>query len=430
MKKTKIFSLLFSSAFLILSSCNKDIDFSPVIDVKTPLQNQSFAYGDTIFVRAEIQDKIPIVSVSVSLVNSAKAEVSPQQIKAFDQKLINTYNEIVLDNLQLESGQYYIHIIARNESNSKSYFHPIQISGIQRVWNGLFIITKSSSQGLDVLFMDTIGIVSPFLNVNGDYLNSDINNKYQRLVICGSKTGDLSAVNLETKNIAWSVSNQSSLDNPYFYSLFVNSDRVFCGLRNSEIRSYDFSGTLAYSYSLSGQRYAENILVTSDRVYAQTTDVLGGIKRLIQFYTGSSLSITDHTIPMEIKSWFWQDGKLLVFANTGNTGRIYFYNYINNSFTLLNNTPSAIVCATPFLSPNYFVVCTDGVYVYNSSSANSLHNVISKTGILNMVFDSQIQKIFIQKSNQLQIYSYPDYQKTFEYNSSNEIVNLHLWYNK
>ncbi len=430
MKKAKFFLIIFIGGLLFQISCNKELNTSPIIDVKTPLQNQSFSFGDTIFVKAEIQDKVPIVSVSVSLVNSSKTEVSSQQNQTFDQKLVHVNNEIILDNPQLESGQYFIHIVARNDINSKSYFQPIQISGLQRSFRGLFLITKSSDQSLDVLLMDSNETVLPFLSINGDYLNSDINNKYQRLVICGSKTGNLTVVNLDTKIIDWSIVNQSTQDNPYFYSLVLTQNRIFSATRNSEIRSFDFSGSIVNSYSLTNQRYAENMLALSDRFFAQTTDVLGGAKRLIQFYTGSSLSISDHTISMDIKSWFWFDGKLIVFANTGNFGRIYSYNYTNNVFTLLNNTSSVITKVSPLSVSDYLIICNDGVYLYNAGSSNSMNKVISQNGIKNVIFDNVNQRVYIQSVNKIEVFTFPDFESRFEYNSSKEIVNLHLWYNK
>lgn len=430
MKNTKFFVVFTVVLLTIIISCNKDDESSPEIRVKLPLQNQSFVFGDTIFISAEIKDKNQIVSVSVSLVNSSKQEVSPQQYQTYSEKQVNINNEIIIDDPLLESGQYFIHIVARNQNNSKSFFQPIQITGVQRELKGLFIITKPSPQNVSVLLVDSTETVSPFMSVSGDYLNSDINNKYQKLVICGSKTGDLSAVNIDTKTVDWTIDNLSYLDNQFFYALFVNQNRIFVANRNSEIHCYDFFGGLAYSFTLTGQRYAEKLLVASNRVFAQTADVLGGTKRLMQFYTGSSLVITDHTISMDIKSWYWNNGKLLVFANTGNTGRIYSYNYENNTFTLLNNTSSAIIQSDEVSVQDYFVVCNDGVYLYKANSSNALNQIISGNEIVNLIFDSENQRIFIHQSYKVEAYSYPDIQKVFEYNSSNEIVNLHLWYNK
>lgn len=430
MKKAIFVLGLISYFFILFVSCNKEITTSPEITVNSPLHNQAFEYGDTIFVNAVVKDEIPVISVSVSLVNEDKTEVSPQQNQTFDQNEVTVSKEIPLNDNTLQSGQYYVHIIAKNESNTRSFFLPIQITGIQHQWNGLFVVTRPSFEQIGIMLLDTNGEVNPFVSLNGDYLSSEMNSSYQQLVVCGYKTGDLTSIDVENKEIEWSVPNQSSNDNPYFYSLLLTENRILSAIRNSEINSYDFSGTLAYSYSLPGQRYAEKLLTSTERLYAQTTDISGGTSRLIQFYTGSSLTITDHTIAMTIKSWFWVDGKLLVFANTGNTGRIYSYNYINNTFTLLNNTNSEIVNACQISITDYLVTCSDGIYHYKNTSANALNLVISQSGVKNLVFDSIQQRIFFHKSNTLYAYSYPDFQNVFESSSANEIVNIHLWYNR
>lgn len=424
MKKTICFLFIISFFSIFFNSCVDEYDKAPEIKFNTPEKNQIFQYGDTIFIRAKITDEIPIKSISAELLDADKIPRTSQYKTDYNSTGISYYEEIVLNISKLTSGNYFLHIIARNENNSKSVFLPITINGLQWKLTGIFLITKISEQQTGVAFINENGDIINIATLQGDYLASGMNIEYQSLIVSGENTGDLSILNTEDGLLAWSIPNSISELHPFFNSLHISDNRIFSGQRNSSIQCYDFAGSLVNSYEMPGERLAKNILYTQNRLFAETEDVLGGTRRLIQYYAGSS-PITDHTIIQDIISWDYYNDRLIIFANVNNTGKIYTYNFINNVFTLQKTTESLIVTTTSKQGSEFFVVCQNAIYVYDASVQNNLTKVIDQANIKNIFHDNSGKNIFIHDTYNIYVFNTDTYQMIEQFVSPNEILNIH-----
>lgn len=425
MKKTICLCLFIAFSMFFFNSCQEEYEKAPEIEIQSPTRNQLFEYGDTLFIRAKIKDEIPIKSVSVALLNEDRTPKSAQYKTDYHAKEINYYEEIPLNISKLETGNYFIHLFARNEYNSKSVFLPISIKGMRWQMTGAFLVTKASASQLKVIIINENGNLTDFATLPGDFLASGMNIEYQSLVISGKSSGDLSVLSTIDGSLLWSRTNSQSSLHPYFQSLMVSDNRIFSGQHNSTIQCYDFAGGLIFSYALPGQRHAKNILFTQNRLFAETQDVLGGTRRLIQFYSGSSSPATDHTIIQEIVSWDYYNDRVLVFANVNNAGKIYTYNYQNNQFTLQKSTETPIVNATKKEGSHFFVACQDAVYLYDASVQNNLTKVINKAGIKNLFYNNYGEMLILHDTYNIYSYSVDTYQMVDQFVSPNEILNIH-----
>jgi hypothetical protein len=425
MKKTICLFLFIPFLLIFFNSCQEEYDKAPEVEIQSPSRNQLFQYGDTIFIRAKITDEIPIKSVSVALLNEDRTPRTAQLKTDYDAKSINYYEEIPLNISKLETGNYFIHLFARNEYNSKSIFLPISIKGMRWQMMGAFMVTKISEQQTGVILINELGNMTPFATLQGDFLASGMNIEYQSLVISGKSSGDLSVLSTIDGSVLWSIENSQSTLHPYFQSLMVSDNRIFSGQHNSTIQCYDFTGGLVQSYSLPGQRHAKKILFTQNRLFAETQDVLGGARRLIQFYGGSSSPATDHTIIQEIVSWDFYNDRVLIFANVNNAGKIYTYNYQNNQFTLQKSTETPIVNATKKEGSHFFVACQDAVYLYDASVQNTITKVIQKAGIKNVFYSDYGGTLLMHDAYNIYSCSVDTYQIVDQFVSPNEILNIH-----
>lgn len=424
MKKHIRFLFIISFLLVFFNSCVDEYDKAPEIMFETPSRNQVFQYGDTVFIRAKITDEVPITSVSAELLNEDKTSRTAQYKTDYNAKEINYYEEIILNISKLNSGNYFLHIMARNEKNSRSVFLPIAINGIKWKLTEVFLITKISEQQTGITSINENGDNINVATLQGDYLASGMSIEYQSLIISGKNTGDLSILNTEDGSLAWSIPNSISGLHPFFNSLHISDNRVFSGQRNSTIKCYDFAGGLVNSYGLPGERLAKNILYTQNRLFAETEDVLGGTRRLIQYYSGSSPA-TDHIIIQDIISWDYYNDRLIIFANVNNAGKIYSYNFINNVFTLLKTTETPITMATSKQRSEFFVACQDAIYLYDASVQNKLTKVINQSNIKNIFYDSYGENIFMHNSYNLYIINAETYQIIEQFVSPNEILNIH-----
>lgn len=424
MKKHIHFLFIISFLLVFFNSCVDEYDKAPEIIFETPSRNQVFQYGDTVFIRAKITDEVPITSVSAELLNEDKTSRTAQYKTDYNAKEINYYEEIILNISKLSSGNYFLHIMARNEKNSRSVFLPIAINGIKWKLTEVFLITKISEQQTGITSINENGDNINVATLQGDYLASGMSIEYQSLIISGKNTGDLSILNTEDGSLACSIPNSISGLHPFFNSLHISDNRIFSGQRNSSIQCYDFAGSLVNSYEMPGERLAKNILYTQNRLFAETEDVLGGTRRLIQYYAGSS-PITDHTIIQDIISWDYYNDRLIIFANVNNTGKIYTYNFINNVFTLQKTTESLIVTTTSKQGSEFFVVCQNAIYVYDASVQNNLTKVIDQANIKNIFHDSSGENIYIHDTYNIYVFNTDTYQMIEQFVSPNEILNIH-----
>lgn len=425
MKKAIHFLFIILFLLVFFNSCVDEYDKAPEIIFETPDRNQVFQYGDTIFIRAKITDEVPIKSVSVELLNENRTPRTAQYKTDYNATEINYYEEIILNISKLTTGKYFLRLIARNENNSKSVFLPISINGMQWKLTGIFLITKISEQQTGITSLNENGDNLDVATLQGDYLASGMNIEYQSLIVSGKNSGDLSILNTEDGLLAWSIPNSISGLHPFFNSLHISDNRIFSGQRNSTIKCYDFAGGIVNSYGLPGERLATNILYTQNRLFAETENVLGGTRRLIQYHSGSSSPVTDHTIVQDIISWDYYNDRLIIFANVNNAGKIYTYNFANNIFTLLKTTETPIAMATSKQGSEFFVACQDAVYLYDASVQNKLTKVINQANIKNIFYDSYGEKLFIHNPHNLYIINADTYQIMEQFVSPDEILNIH-----
>jgi hypothetical protein len=139
----KPFFLMFF-IFLFLNSCKKKRDeVNPQVTVNTPLPNSLFDLPNSIRVSGLVEDDNSLKRVEISLLNES---LSPVAIKTTIDLNTNKYvfDQLVnLDDPLIESGLYYIHVKAFDQSNNfSSVFVEIQISEVKRVLEGLFFYNK------------------------------------------------------------------------------------------------------------------------------------------------------------------------------------------------------------------------------------------------------------------------------------------------
>ena len=97
---------------VVMTSCReKEDDVSPpVVKVVEPYEGQVFAYGDTIFIRANISHIRNITFIKVGLVNGNQTPVLPMLNSEMSDADFFLVGYLVLDDVYMESGQYAVQI--------------------------------------------------------------------------------------------------------------------------------------------------------------------------------------------------------------------------------------------------------------------------------------------------------------------------------
>ncbi len=140
-----------------LLSCKKDLDTQhPVIVYQSPTVLQEFEVLDIISVIAEISDDRIIESVKVELVNKEFSPILPAVVLYPKSANYHLDIEYPIEDVYIESGEYYMHIRAEDGTNFKSQYQLVKIIGIPRQFEKLIVLTYQNFNKIRVSEIDKL----------------------------------------------------------------------------------------------------------------------------------------------------------------------------------------------------------------------------------------------------------------------------------
>ncbi|MEI6348339.1 MAG: DUF4625 domain-containing protein [Bacteroidota bacterium] len=426
-----IFFLIFS---LITLSCKKDLEdeTAPTIIITSPNTNAVFDVGDTMTIVAHIEDNKLVSSIKVSILNQDRLEVLTSRNFTGNANTFNLNTKIIIDNQNIESGLYYICVVASDGINTKNQFLEIHITGKPKKLLGIVYISDQGNNVLHIRNYDTTSTDNLMLSISGDYSCSELNSKYQKLFVAGARFGKLNAINLTDNNIDWSVDNESNNTQPWFYQLYFNSNTIYCATQNGVVSGYSMNGIRTALYSIGTNWHAKNMLESEGRFFAEVENQTNVYPQLAQFYNSSHVFISQQIMNFNgVKIFPQASESIYVFGNTNNIGNIYLYNFLLQSFSLLHNVDNETIIDVAMVSSRQFLVLTtNGVYWFNNQQLNSLVQLCIFQGGQQLLYDDLSNSYFVVKSNQITQYTFPNglLQNTFP--TTETITKAHLYYSR
>ena len=429
MNKLSVFFII----FFIFISCKKENNdtLPPTISVFSPIENSTFNFGDAINIKARVEDNNKLESISIWLMDNENITVSSQITIANPAKLQDVNVDLIIDNKFIESGIHYLNIRAFDGENTKTVNIPIYINGIPKKFMGLIILCKNNNN-TNVIQLDTNIQFKQLITLNGDYSSSDISSKYQLLFVAGSKTGSFNGINLTSNEINWSIPNQSSEQNAWFYKVYFNNSTIYVSSHNNSISAYNINGNRIKIYLLPQNTISYSCYLSGNKFFAGTTTTNGSVKQLFQYYLSSGSLVTNHNFNYNIIDWaLLDDNKIYIFANDNNQGIVFSYDFIYNNYTQLHLVNGEKIVSVDKIAAKEFLILTNNkVYNYNNNSANSLSEIATTINGKKIIFDPLLQRFFVVKNLEILNYSFPEANLQGTYLMTDSIYNAHLYYNR
>ena len=185
-----------------------------------------------------------------------------------------------------------------------------------------------------------------------------------------------------------------------------------------------------HSYNIVRDCNVNKTLNFQNRILIQTTDILGGGKRLLQFYQASSELVTQHTTNIVVVDWFWDGERVLVFSTNGNYSSIQKYNYTNSQFTSIHNINNLIKRVIQINNTDFIIATENQIMLYKNGINQSLNSILDIDAVEKMLYEPISESLFLSQNNKLLQYSYPELMLKNEFDFGNEILDIHLWYNR
>ena len=426
----------FNLAIILLSflfSCKKDDVNGPVIKFNTPAENQTYNVYDPVTVNASVSDETKISSISVSLVD---AQQNPAHVTIAVPVTGSsmTFNILyILDNIHLESGQYFILISASDGKNDSHAYQKINIIAVPKVLKKIYVTSKTSGLQTNLSAVDSaFATIVPIHNFTGDYIGSCVSSYYQQGYMCGNYTGNFQGIDLSNSNVKFSFSPIVS-SNPYFTGFYNDDKTNYVSRYDGFIKGYDYLGNVVYGATTLTDYYSEHICFNNSYLISEQQDITSSAKMLVTYFPTSSLE-KNCFLSQDVVAFCEKDvSDVFVFGNSAGQGVIQLFDRINNNLWSPYPFPLAagtVLSAVKIDPDTYLIGHSNGtIYKYQYSSS-SLTTYLSGYTAVQLKYDDLTNEIYVVEANKISTFDYTSTALHHSVNSVETILGINLLYNR
>lgn len=422
--------ILISLLLLVSISCKKVTDeIDPEIIIEFPIEYTSFNVPDTMLIKAVVSDDNQVESIQIAITDENFVTVFGAYSYPPNGNPTNIEDELVIDDILMESGVYYLKIRVFDGVNSKNAFRKIYINEVPRKLKRLVVISKNTGS-LSIQSIDSTFSLSTLYTVNGSFEVSEINSRHQLLYIAGKYYDHLKAFNLNTNEEEWMIEGKNYPPLPYFRYLYFNND-LYVSSCDGEIRAYNENLTNVVTAVMQENLIPGLCYQHGEYIISEAIETTGSHSYLLSFFAVSGSLYYKLLVDMDVIGIFTKDeNKVYVIGNKQNDGGVYVYDVYSNEIDEIRSFTGEKVIASEFIdNNNLFLAFDDGVYQYTYSN-NSLTPFVENSVAQTICFDELGNILYIAESNKVSSYTYPQGSQVNSVEVTKEILNMHLHYNK
>lgn len=423
--------IFFLSLLLVAFSCKKVTDeMDPIIIIENPTENETYNMPDTILIKASVSDDEKIESIHIVVTDeflnpSFGAYSYPPQGNPTE-----IYDQMVIDDFQLSSGTYYLKIRAFDGVNGKNEFRKIYINEVPRELMDIIVITDYVG-GCKVNGINSDFTISKLFNTDITYVCSEMNSWDQQLYIAGKYYDGVNAFDLKKNEKEWTMDGMNIPPLPYYKNLYYENRLLFISNSEGDIRAYNYNQVNIASVSLTQNLIPGCCCVDDDYIVTEAMEISGTKTYLQSFYISSGSFFYERLINMDVVAIYDRGyNRMFVVANASGDAGIFIYNIRENLLDEIKTISNKeIIAAVNIDANNLLLAFNDGVHLYNYSF-NSLTLFAANDNVKQIRFDELANILYIAESNKVLSYSYPQGSFINEVAIQDEILNIHLHYNK
>lgn len=417
---------------LCFFSCSKEKDeSSPKITVRAPTNMQQVNGIDSVKVIFDVEDNENIENVQVSLKNNNDIIVSHNLSKRPNTKTY-TFNELyIIDELHLESGQYYFDISASDGENISHKYVQVNLSEVTRVREGIFISSYNGSSS-DVYLMDNTFQASYYKNFAGDVLDIAVNSYHQQLIHTCYTNGSMVATDLLTNTTAWTIPALST-STPYFTGALLGGDhKLYTGYYDGRFKAFNNAGAASVNGYSNPNTYIQQAALLDDFYVTEQKSLAAGQVKVVLNWAASGSQYQQASVNEDIKGIYRRTtNEFILLTNTSsNVGKVVFY-YLSTGLTgsPFNVNIGKIEDCIEVSKGLYLVAEGNNLTYINTNTFTALTYLSGVTANL-LRYDSFANELFVVDGNQLTIYDFSSKAVKSSYVHSTNIVDLDFWFNR
>ena len=140
MKLSGIFMIFLFMSFI---SCDKEDVLPPILVVNTPLALSNFNVLEYISVQGSASDETNIEYVELKLLNNDLVSVSNQIVLNSNELNFNFNANILIDDIHLSSGNYFLKVAVSDGKNVTSSYVEILLSAVPLVLKKTYVVSSN-----------------------------------------------------------------------------------------------------------------------------------------------------------------------------------------------------------------------------------------------------------------------------------------------
>jgi len=420
--------------FVFLFACKKDTDVTgPNIEINTPIENQTYNVLDAVTVTGSISDETEITSISISLVD-AKQQSAHIGISVSATSPNMSFNiQYLLDNIHLESGTYYIRVVASDGKNDTKKYRKIYLTAVPKVLQKIFVVSNINSSQTNWGYVDnTFSSIVPFSTFTGDYIGSSASDYYQQLFNCGNYTGSYTSYDLTTNLIKYSVPASISI-NPYFTGYSTSSNNTYVARYDEFVKGYNYKGEAVYNAATINGYFAKHFIFNGGVMIAEQQDKIISNKILVTYYATGFPDVQTNLSQDVVAMCEKDNSNVFLFGNASGQGVLQLYNRIANN--LWNPYPfplatGSILSAVKINSDTYLIGHSNGTVYKYQYQISSVTPYLTGYFAKQLKYDEFANKLYVVESNKITSLDYPTAGYLNSVNLGENVLDVHLLYNR
>jgi len=421
---------IFILQFYVLTSCKKETDNQhPVITYISPHELQEFNVLDNIPVIADISDNNIIENVKVVLVNNVFYSVLPSVFLYPKTANYHLDIEYPIDDVYLETGEYYVQIRAEDGTNFKNQYQLIFITGIPREFEKVIVLSQSISNEINISEIDKSDNLNPLFKIDGDHSGSETNSRYQQLYIAGRNLINLNTYDINSQELVWEKEVFPPVPMHNNDCLYLDEE-LFVSFHTNNIYGYRQNGSQVFNAAVENDKTPSRLAKFNELLIVDLQSKTGGITYLATFYLATGAEKQRLATKYKVVDFFKIDNNnVLIAGNTLGEGVLKLYDpYLNIESDLLP-VPAKIACIEK-LTDNNFIISTDNTMLIYDHDQSFLTSILPGKVAYRIRFDETENNIYTVSPKLIEKIKYPQMLFQKSYPISDSIFNIHLLYNK
>lgn len=415
---------------LLAFACRKKENDIPQVSISEPNNLSSFAYQDYIYLKGDVKDSDEIRQIKVELLNLNLQSTGIQNTKAINELNPDFNIALELDDIHLETGNYYVKVTALDEEGFGSEYLEISYQGAQRVRTGIIGVFESGgSYSIDTLNTSSSNWTS-LISSNDSILDFEVQS-YDQYIFWSTSNSDLSSRGLSVTNPDWNKAGtfMSPSYDFQFLELVGKVENLGSTRSDGSVQIYNSFGGGILLYPPFQNGFKTLTFLKTDNSMFSFVENFQTLERKMIHYSSVGIVSQNYNPQMDVRRIYKVDNnELLLFGNENATAKLKVHYISGGGFYEPYSISGKSFIAVEELSNQFFLLLlSDGLYTYNYSNNNLLQ--ISASDYSGIAYDEVNNVIAAFTSNQLDILNVNG-QLLQSYPTAKNLYGLQFRYNK